>query len=67
MVQSTNSLKEVSKVLDEVIEGLKNDSMSHIKAQTIINACDKQLKRSGQYLTACKMANQIPDMNQFGF
>jgi hypothetical protein len=67
MVQSTNSLKDVSKVLDEVIEGLKTDTMAHMKAQTIINACDKQLKRTGQYLTACKMANQLPDMSQFDF
>jgi hypothetical protein len=51
--------------LEEVIEELKADKIAVNKAQTIINAIDKELKAFSLYLSACKLNGVKPDMKYF--
>ncbi len=56
--------RQVFKLFDDIISGL-NGKMSPKDAQVRINLVDKMLKKSGQYLTACKLSNVVPNMEQF--
>ncbi len=53
------------KTLDKVIDDLKNDKIAVIKAQTIVNAVDKELKAYSLYLAACKQNGIKPEMKHF--
>lgn len=61
MVKTTKCIE----TLDKVIDDLKNDKIAINKAQTIVNAVDKELKAFSHYLAACKQNGIKPDMTFF--